>query len=402
MSAPVTTCETCRQGITDDDLATGSAVRILGKSFCARCKARAIDTISLEDLGKPTPKKPIPVRQTGGGPPKPAAAPKPVAGPSPAKAAPPPKPPDSPPPKSLDPARDKPLESPRGRPGVEIVEIDIPDTLPPPAEPAKPEPPAAKPAPERPAPPRRRAAPRAAPRSRAPLFVGLGLAVVGVAAAVGLILVSGKNGAAKPPVQPDGGTAETGDTRPPPPGDSREERARDAFAKAQTAASRSDASYDEILAALDQAREACRGTPFEQKLETLRNKVLRERETIAAQKEYHALLEELKAAVTADREFKRYGELKPKFQQARDLAARMGAGAVVDVQQLQQEYTGRYEKEAAPHYERINEGATVLAAERRFDDALKMIDTFPAYLRHSGAWRELERLRQDIERRKRN
>src|SRR5574341_2398781 len=99
----------------------------------------------------------------------------------------------------------------------------------------------------------------------------------------------------------------------------------------------------------------CRGTSFEAKLESLRNKVLREKETLGAQKEYRAIFDGLKAAVAADPEFKRYGELRPKFQQARDLASRAGAAALSEVQFLQQDYGGRYEKAAQPFFDEIRE-----------------------------------------------
>jgi Skp family chaperone for outer membrane proteins len=283
---------------------------------------------------------------------------------------------------------------------VDVVEIDIPDELPAPAgkdAPAVPVPAKAE-AGRSPA-PRRRPAAKTARRSRAPVFLGLGLALVGAGAGVGLILVSARNKGPKPPAPPavENGTGAT----PPAPADPREERAREAFAKAQTAASRSESSFEEILAAVDQARDACRGTAFEAKLESLRNKVLREKEMIAAQKEYGALLDELKAAVAGDPEFKRYGDLRQKFQQARDLASRVGASALSDVQRLQQDYSGRYEKAAQPFFDEIREAVTALAdVERRFDHALQKIETFPAHLRHSGAWRELERLKADIERRK--
>ena len=46
--------------------------------------------------------------------------------------------------------------------------------------------------------------------------------------------------------------------------------------------------------------------------------------------------------------------------------------------------------------------ATILRGEDRFDDALARIETFPRELRQSGAWRSLERLKQQIEQAKKS
>ena len=54
MSAPAEICDTCGKTITDEDLETGSAIAVLGKSHCPACKAEAMKEISLEDLAKPS------------------------------------------------------------------------------------------------------------------------------------------------------------------------------------------------------------------------------------------------------------------------------------------------------------------------------------------------------------
>src|SRR5206468_4717643 len=54
MSAPAEICDTCGKTITDEDLETGSAIAVLGKSYCPACKAEAMKEISLEDLAKPS------------------------------------------------------------------------------------------------------------------------------------------------------------------------------------------------------------------------------------------------------------------------------------------------------------------------------------------------------------
>jgi hypothetical protein len=101
-----------------------------------------------------------------------------------------------------------------------------------------------------------------------------------------------------------------------------------------------------------------------------------------------------------DPEFKRYPELQSKFQIALEMASKAGSVKRDEIQTLRREYNGKYEKLAEPHFSEINEAAVQLADERRFDDALRKINTFPQHLRHSGAWMNLEKLKKDIERRK--
>ena len=112
------------------------------------------------------------------------------------------------------------------------------------------------------------------------------------------------------------------------------------------------------------------------------------------------LLDELKGAVATDPEFKRFAELQSKFRMALEMAGKTASPRMAEIRALQKDYNGKYEKLAEPHYAEINEAAAQLAEERRYDDALRKINTFPQHLRHSGAWTNLDKLRQDIERRK--
>ncbi|HEX7898642.1 MAG TPA: hypothetical protein VF950_12835, partial [Planctomycetota bacterium] len=177
-----------------------------------------------------------------------------------------------------------------------------------------------------------------------------------------------------------------------------EERARNAYAAVEPLLRRGDVDVDRLLAAIDAARPACKGTSYAVKLDDARAKVLADRDKAEAGKGFDPLFEELKKAVAADPEFLRYEELRPKFQKARELAGLASTAAVSSLNQLQQDYSGRYEREAEPHYERIHAAAEQLASEKRYDDALKFIDSFPKHLRGSGAWRGLDRLKTQIER----
>jgi len=181
----------------------------------------------------------------------------------------------------------------------------------------------------------------------------------------------------------------------------RDALAREAFAKVDDLARRSGASWDHLLAAIEKAKPVCRGTAWEKKLDELRSRAIQEKEAEDAARELAPLLDELKGAVATDPEFKRFAELQSKFRMALEMAGKTASPRMAEIRALQKDYNGKYEKLAEPHYAEINEAAAQLAEERRYDDALRKINSFPQHLRLSGAWISLEKLRQDIERRKR-
>jgi hypothetical protein len=263
----------------------------------------------------------------------------------------------------------------------------------PPPRPAAAARPAAR---ERAVPPSRAAPPRVSSTSKKPLLIGGAVLAALAAVAVSLAL------SARPekPAPPDKDGAPPADSRPvsvPSTADP-EARAKAAYAAVEPLLRRGDVEVDRLLAAIEAARPACKGTAYAERLEQARVKILANREKAEAGKGFDPLLEELKKAVADDAEFQRFLELLPKFQKARELAARAGPSAVSSLNALQQDYAGRYEKEAEPHYQRIQAAAEQLASERRYDDALKYIDSFPKHLRGSGAWRGLERLKEQTER----
>ncbi len=343
MSVSPVSCNGCGAKIPEEDLETGSAISVLGRSFCSSCKGKAVQDISLDDLLESDSPPPRAAR-----PPFPAPAPPRPAAPRP-----------SPPP-----------------------------PVPPPRNP---------PASRRPETARLKVA-RLRPRSRAPLVAGALAAALAVAATAVLVSRNPDPGPqAGPRVPPVPGPPEP---LPPPPRDARTEKAETAYTAAEILARRSDRGYDEILASIEQSRPACRGTPFEARLEELRNRVLREKEVFEGTKAFNGLVEELRAAVASDSGFARYAELVPKFEKARELAARAAPERISEVSSLHQDYSGRYRKAAESHYAEIREYADTMVEEKRYDLALRKIDTFPVHLRHSGAWKILDQLRAEIERRK--
>jgi hypothetical protein len=221
-------------------------------------------------------------------------------------------------------------------------------------------------------------------------------------AAVGIVvfLASGGSRPGPPDKPPVGTSPEDPPTPKTSPADARAAQARAAYTAAEIAARGSDAGFDDVLAVIDKARPACKGTPYEAKLEELRNRVQKEKELVEATRELNPLIEKLRAAVDADPGFARYAELVPEFERARELAARSSPQKLSEINALRQDYSGRYEKAAEPYFAEIKEYAEQVADEKRYDLALKKIETFPARLRQSGSWRALEKLKQDIERRK--
>lgn len=350
MSAPAEICDTCGKMITDEDLETGSAISVLGKSYCVACKEQAMKDISLDDLAGP------PVARTA---PLPASTPKPA--------------------------------PPKGG-GVEIIRLEAPKDLPPQATPRTVV-----------APPRssqRRAPGRPTGSKTALLFAGAAVGI-GVILAVILLVSSGGGGAAKKDPGPTSSSTKPSPPLPAPPTtDTREEKAEEAYRKAITVSRRSESSFEEIMAALDRAIPDCRGTKYEAELEKLRAGAIRDKDQMEAVRGLQPLLDDLRKSVAADTTFARFGEIQEKFQKARELASRSASTRVGEINQLQQDYAGRYEKAAEPHLKEIEFAAQVLSDDRRYDDALAKIETFPKEFRQSGAWRSLDNLKKEIERKK--
>ncbi len=247
---------------------------------------------------------------------------------------------------------------------------------------------------------RRPAAAPAKSSSKMPLVIG-GVVVALLAVVGAVVLLPGPSSSSGTPTGTKGGSS----GGPPPttanPAD-REAQARDAYAKVVDLAGRAGTSWDLILAAVKKAEPTCRGTAFEKRLEEIRVRATQEKETEEAAKDLAPLVDELKGAVATDPEFKRFVELQPKFQLAIEMAAKSNSPRKDEIQALRRDYNGKYEKLAEPYYDSINEEAKQLADEKRYDDALRKINTFPQHLRNSTSWLSLDKLRQDIERRKKD
>lgn len=355
MASPVIPCDSCGSPIPDSDLETGTAITLLGKRYCVGCKTEAIQGVSLDELGGPA----APPRRA-------AAPPKPAPRPAP------------PPPPKLSPADPKPAPA---RPAPRAA--------------AAPPPPERKAAPRRPAP----TSPAPAP-SRRPILLAVGSVVVLVGVAAIVFFTRSTPAPSGSPGPTKGGPP--ADPTPAVTPQDREALAREAFSKVDDLSRRAGASWDHLLAAVEKAKPACRGTAWEKKLDDLRSRVIHEKETEDAARELAPLMDELRGAVATDPEFKRYAELQAKFQTALEMAGKTASPKMAEIRAIQTDYNGKYEKLAEPYYTEIHEAATQLSDERRYDDALRKINTFPQPLRLSRAWINLEKLKQDIERRKKD
>jgi len=182
---------------------------------------------------------------------------------------------------------------------------------------------------------------------------------------------------------------------------SREEAARQAFSTASKLAS-TPASPDDILRAVEAARPACRGTPWESQLDEIKVKALKQKEDSTAEEDLSRILREIKDTIAQDSDYAHYESVMTKARQARGLAARVAPNTVPEIQRTVAAYSERYEKMAEPFYAGIVEEANGLTVERRYDDAIKKIETFPKPLRQSQAWKNLEGLKRQIELRRKD
>lgn len=290
---------------------------------------------------------------------------------------------------------------------VQSVSLDEISGKAPAAAAAPPRKPAARPAPAparpeaaaprrepRPAP--KKSAPPPPTRSKTPLIA----AISGGAVVLLVVAVVAFRGGGAPPGKTGTGTAPAEVPRSSPAAADRDAQARAAFAKVDDVSRRAGASLELLLAAIEQARPACRGTEWEKRLDDLQARARKDKEAEDAARELGPLIDELKGAIATDSEFKRYSELQPKFQLAIETASRLASPRLAEIRGLQRDYNSRYEKLAEPFTAEISEAANALAEERRYDDALRKIETFPQQYRNSASWAVLQKLKADIERRK--
>lgn len=287
---------------------------------------------------------------------------------------------------------------------VSLEELSEPTTAPRTAAPKAAPPP--KPAPKTSAPPPTRplrpAGPPSTGRHRAPLRPASRLPILIVGAAAALVAVAvaaftlGRSGSPPPP---PGATPPAAPPLPSAPGAADPDaKAKSAWAALEPTLRRSDVPFDAQLAAIERARPDCKGTAYEARLDEAKARVLQEKDGVEAGKRIGTVLDTLKKIAQEDKDFARYPEFQDLAQSARDLAARSTPAQLAEINRLQADYAGRYEKAAEPYFAEIEPAASGLASEKRYDAALAKIETFPARFRRSGAWRGLERLKQQIER----
>jgi hypothetical protein len=105
--------------------------------------------------------------------------------------------------------------------------------------------------------------------------------------------------------------------------------------------------------------------------------------------------------LASDRDFGRAEETLALFRELAGVVQAQAPDRLAELRRTEREYRERYETAARAAAEDLAGGASVLAGEGRFDDALAYLETFPRRLRASRAWAELEAQKRQIALRRR-
>jgi hypothetical protein len=336
MGREIVYCSQCGVRILEKDLSTGRAFTVLDKVFCAECRDQAFKQ----------------------GP-----------GPEPAPAA----------------------RAPAARPSPQApVERKASGAAPRVAAPARPRPGAPPVRPEGVSSPR----PVVRKANNRPVVIG---SAVGLLAIVVVIMVILLRGQGKP--TPDPGTTDP---------KKRDEAIEAKLTPEQRAAKRLDelltfaASQSDPKAVLKRANEVEKdilSTPSETPYKAFRKKIERQISEAESGKKIDAMLAEAKSIFAADKEFKRYAEIRELLQKAEQLALEEAPDKVADVKNLRKEIEEPFEAAADKWYEEQGDRIRTFMREGDHKAALKVLDRFPEHLKLSKVYRvNITRLREECER----
>ena len=335
MGREIVYCSQCGVRILEKDLSTGRAFTVLDKVFCAECRDQAF-------------------KQGPGPEPAPAMAP------------------------AARPAPPAPVERKAAAAAPRV------------AAPARPRPGAPPMRPEGVASPR----PVVRKANNKPVVIG---SVVGLLVIVVVIAVIFSRGQSKP-------TSESGTT---------DVKAREAAADAkltpeQRAAKRLDdlltfaASQSDPKAILKRANEVEKdilSTPAETPYKAFRTKIERRIAEAEAGKKIDAMLAEAKSIFTADKEFKRYPELRDLLQKAEQLGLEEAPDKVADVKNLRKEIEEPFEAAGDAWYESKGDRIRTFMREGDHKAALTILKSYPEHLKLAKVYRvNITRLIEECER----
>ncbi len=228
-----------------------------------------------------------------------------------------------------------------------------------------------------------------------PLYLG---GTVGFLALTALLLILIKNAQNRqfqdkpgPGPGPESSTVKTG--AQPEKTDSPADLARkelDAYVK-------SGASSEDIVRKCDDLADRLRSSPHQAWWMDLRKTHEEKRSLSGAEKQVRGLIERAAQMIAGDPDYARFEEISKVLKEASDLARSKVPDLLPEIQELDRKYVDPYEAEAKKWADERSDWLRTMADEKKWKDAIKMIDTFPQKYRGSKVWRQLKRSRDDYE-----
>lgn len=246
--------------------------------------------------------------------------------------------------------------------------------------------------PDRPRTTRRHVRPK---RNFRPLYVGGAVGMAGLAALLVLLLRSMEPNAPAPPDHPANVEAAGASGRI-----EAEEKARQAMVQIERFLF-AQPEVDVALVELRKFEAQVRGTSVEEEWKKLVNRWERRKREAAAGQDVEALLKEARELAGADGEaFKRRDDVVALFARARARAAEEAPDRMADVKEAERRYEDAYEQKAAAWWKDRSDLVQVLESEKKFQEALQVIDLFPDELRGSRVWKQVQRQREEIDKKR--
>jgi hypothetical protein len=232
---------------------------------------------------------------------------------------------------------------------------------------------------------------RARKNSMMPIAVG---GFVGFAATIVLLVILLRRSDVPKPPKPVGSGGPAGTTTGP---NSADLAAGKAMAELLKLVSGS-AGPDAVLGKCAEIESTVRGTAYAEQFNDIRKDAESVREKTTRKKTFDELIARAKASAGEDKEYARYKEIVKMFEDAREIAARDLPDQVFAIKEALEAYADPYESSAKTAADDIVQLAAQLAKEKRFKDAVKVIDArFPTKYMQSRAWNQLKNQRDAYE-----
>jgi len=158
---------------------------------------------------------------------------------------------------------------------------------------------------------------------------------------------------------------------------------------------RAGASPDDLIRKCDALAEKLRGSKHETRWMDIRKRAETQRSQSASEQELRRLIESASQMIAADRDYTNYPAVSEKIRNASELARTKHPDLMPEVNELERKYVEPYEDEARKWSDERSDMLRQLEQERRYKDAMRVIDTFPEKYKHSKVWKQLKRQRDD-------